>query len=732
MRKERTPITDRPAAISKQNLSINDSPTAPDLHSPELYLNRELSWLEFNRRVMHEAEDERNPLLERVKFLAVTSNNLDQFFMKRLGGLKKLFAAGMRSLSVDGRTPVQQIEQCHLVIRAMERRKHDLLNDVLLLLQEKGIAIARHDDLDEREKLLLRDRFLADIFPLITPQAIDPAHPFPFISNLSLNLLVTLRYPGKDEELLARVKAPAGVDLPRFLRVGDMDRFVTLEDLLLHNLDLIFPEMEVVACELFRVTRNANTDRSYEQEDDLMALIESELRDRRFAPIVRLEVATGMGSVRRGMLAAELELDEADDVFEVEGMLAMGDLLEISELNYPELRFRSHHPADHPMLASRRNMFHIIRDAGSILLHHPYQSFTTSVERFLHEASVDPKVRAIKMTLYRTARDSRIIDCLVNAANNGKQVAVVVELKARFDEAANMSLAEQMEEAGIHVTYGVVGLKTHCKLILVVRQDYSGLRRYVHIGTGNYHPGTARLYTDMGIITCDDSLGRDATELFNYLTTGLNPYREYIKLLPAPNLLKNALLDKINREISLHTPASPGLIRFKMNSLEDTDISEALYRASIAGVRVELIVRDSCRVRPGLPGISENMRIISIVGRFLEHIRIYFFKNGGEEEYFIASTDAVKRNLECRIEVLAPVESPEFRKEIRTMLDAQFNDRRSAWELQSDGSYILLQPGEGDDPRSSQELFIATVEERQREAAQFKKSSMPDFHTEIE
>lgn len=702
-------------------------PPAIDLRAFDLYLNRELSWLAFNRRVLHEAVDERTPLLERVKFLAIVCNNLDEFFMKRLGGLKKQFAAGMQFLTVDGRNPQQQIVECHAVIRDMERRTQEIFNDIFARLREGGIDIVSYESLTSQETKQARDKFFADIYPLVTPQAIDPAHPFPFVSNLSLNLLVTLQYPREREQLLARVKVPMGVGIPRFLRVGDKDRLIPLEEVLCHNLDLIFPDMEVIACELFRVTRNANTERSEEQADDLMALIESELRDRRFAPIVRLEIGAGMDPARRGMLAAALELNEADDVFEVRGMLALRDLFEIASLGYSEFRDPPHYPADHPQFMNQRNIFHIIRDAGSILLQHPYESFATSVERFLQEASEDPKVRAIKMTLYRTAPDSRIIDCLVQAANNGKQVAVVVELKARFDEAANIRLAERMEEAGVHVTYGVMGLKTHCKVILVVRQDYNGLRRYVHLGTGNYHPGTARIYADLGLLTSDDAIGRDATELFNYLTTGFTPKRNYQKLLPAPKLLKKALLERIDREIAVHSPANPGLVQLKMNALEDADIVEALYRASRAGVRVDLIVRDSCRLRPGLPEISENVRVISIVGRFLEHARIYYFQNGGKEEYFISSADAMKRNLEFRVEVLVPVEAPELRKELRALLNAQLNDRRSAWEMQADGSYLQRMPGEGDDKRSCHELLIAMAEQRQKNAARLKKKKVRSF-----
>lgn len=708
-----------PTAVS----GVPESPLAGlvDLFPPELFLNRELTWLEFNRRVLHEAEDPRTPLLERVKFIAIVSGNLDEFFMKRIGGLKQQVGAGMNNLTVDGRTPRQQIEECYARVRELEARKRDLFADLAALLREAGIAIVSYAELSAREKKGLRTSFHRNIYPLVTPQSIDPAHPFPFISNLSLNLLVSLRYPKDREVSLARVKVPVGAGIPRFIRVGEGDRFVPLEEVMCHSLDLVFPEMEVVSCAFFRVTRNANTERNEEQADDLLAMIESELQDRRFAPIVRLEIGPGMDPVHRGMLAAELALDEAADVFEKEGMLALRDLFEIATLDHPALRDLPHHAIDHPRLQSRRNIFHIIRDAGSILLQHPYESFATSVERFLQEAAEDPKVRAIKMTLYRTASEGRIVDCLMDAANNGKQVAVVVELKARFDEAANIRLAERMEEAGIHVTYGVVGLKTHCKVILVVRQDYTGLRRYVHIGTGNYHPGTARLYSDLGLLTSDDAIGQDATELFNYLTTGYTPKRNYLKLLPAPKQLKKALLAKIEREADLHTEQSPGLIRFKMNALEDVDIVEALYRAARRGVRVDLLVRDSCRLRPGVPGISETVRVVSVVGRFLEHARIYYFRNGGDEEYYIGSADAMKRNLEYRVEVLAPVEGAEQRKELRAILDIQLDDRRSAWEMGPDGGYVQRVPGEDDDLRGSHEILIALAEKRQKEGARLRK-----------
>jgi polyphosphate kinase len=721
-------MTPRQRKTSSRPPATGDNAVPPDnLRAPELYCNRELSWLEFNRRVLHEAEDERTPLMERLKFLAIVSSNLDEFFMKRLGGLMQQAGAGVQTVSVDGRTPQQQIRECQTVIRYLVRRKQAVLTELLPELQHAGIAIVSYESCSRREQELLRTTFMESIYPLVTPQAIDPAHPFPFVSNLSLNLLVTVRYPKERDQLLARVKVPVGAGIPRFLRLGSGDAFIPLEEVMRHNLDLIFPEMEVVTCEYFRVTRNANTERSEDHADDLLAMIELELRDRRIAPIVRLEVSSEMAPVRRGMLAAELGLDETDDVHEIPGMFALRDLFELAALPCPELHDQPHHPAEHPLLMGNRNLFHVLRDAGSILLQHPYESFATSVERFLHEASEDPKVRAIKMTLYRTSPDSKIIGCLVHAANQGKQVAVVVELKARFDEAANIRLAERMEEAGIHVTYGVVGLKTHCKVILIVRQDYSGLRRYVHIGTGNYHPGTARVYADLGLLTCDEAIGHDATELFNYLTTGFTPKRNYQALLPAPKLLKKALLEKIDREIALHTPEQPGVIQFKMNALEDADICEALYRASQTGVQIDLIVRDSCRVRPGLPHISESMRVISIVGRFLEHARLYYFRNGGEEEYFIGSADAMKRNLEFRVEVITPIQAPDLRKELRSILDTQLNDRRSAWEMQSDGTYLQRKPTEGDERRGCHEIFISRAEERQKAGARLKKKKAGGF-----
>ncbi len=691
-----------------------------DLQGPDYFLNRELTWLNFNFRVLHEAEDERTPLLERVRFIAILGSNLDEFFMKRIGGLKQQVGAGVQDRTVDGRTPEEQIEECYALVRILEKRQRAVLKNIVGQLRERDVIITTYDRLGEAEQQYLRDHYVENVFPLVTPQAIDPAHPFPFISNLSLNLLVSLHYPKETTPLLARVKVPVGAGVPRFLRLKDKATFVTLESVMAHNLDLLFPGMEIANCEQFRVTRNANTEREEENADDLLALIETELRDRKFAPVVRVEVAAGMKALHRQRLAAELSLDEQTDVFESVGLLAMRDLMEVTTLKKPALHYPPHHPVDHPVMTDDGSVFHIIRESGPIVVHHPYESFQTSVERFLREAGTDPLVRAIKIALYRTSADTKVINYLIAAARNGKQVAVVLELKAQFDEEANIRWANSLEETGVHVTYGVVGLKTHCKAILVLRQDPDGLRRYAHIGTGNYHAGTARQYSDLGLITCDDEIGRDLTELFNYLTTGYKPKRKFIKLLTAPKGLKQALLGKIEREVEQHSTSSPGLIQFKLNALEDVDVTRALYRASQAGVKVDLIVRDSCRLRPGIAGLSDNVSVISIVGRFLEHSRLFYFRNGGAEEYYIGSADCMKRNLESRVELLFPIEHPGLRNYLRYLLDTQLNDHRRAWDMQADGSYVQRRPGKGQ-KKDSQHMLIDKSDRRLKQATRLKR-----------
>ncbi|MDF1581472.1 MAG: polyphosphate kinase 1 [Desulfuromonadales bacterium] len=711
-----------------KELAANSLPKEINLDDPHLYLNRELTWLQFNQRVLSEAIDARTPLLERVKFAAIAGSNLDEFFMKRIGGLKQQVGAGVQVESLDGRSPRQQIDLCYDFVRSHHEEREKLLTILWQELISAGIEVVNYADLNTGEQDLVREDYYNNIFPLVTPQSIDPAHPFPFISNLSINLLVNLRYSQENSTTLARVKVPISAGAPRFIQVGAQQRFVLLEDVMANNLDLLFPEMEVLGCELFRVTRNANTSRNEEHADDLMAQIESTLQDRKFAPIVRLQVEPEMSALHRGRLAAELGLDEAADVFEVRGMMGMRDLWQLVRLDLPKLKDTVHIPIDHPALQNLRNIFHIIREAKEILLQHPYDSFSSSVERFLAEAATDPKVRGIKMTLYRTSPNSPIIDTLIRAANNGKQVAVVVELTARFDEETNIRLANRMEEAGIHVTFGVVGLKTHCKVILVVRQDYKGLRRYVHIGTGNYHPVTARLYSDLGVFIYDKDIGQDVTELFNYLTTGYTPKRKYHKLLSAPKHLKYALLEKIRREIDLHCADQPGHIIFKMNALEDPDIARALYVAAQAGVKIELIIRDSCRVRPGLAGLSETMRVVSLVGRFLEHARIYYFRNAGAEEFYLGSADAMRRNLEHRVEVVVPVNLPQHKEELRQVLELQLRDQRSGWEMQPDGTYVQRTADNPADAYSSQTVQIGLAEQRSHDATRLRKRKSRGFN----
>jgi polyphosphate kinase len=713
-------------------------PQITSLDDPELYLSRELTWLEFNRRVLHMATDDATPLLERVKFLAIVDSNIDEFFMKRIGGLKQQIAAGIRTPYVDGRTPIEQLRDSHVVVRDIHREQNRIYRQLQKLLETRGIRLSCYTELQQEEQKLLRETFITNIFPLLTPLAMDPSHPFPFISNLALNLLVSLRYPGGSANHYARVKVPMVKGIaPRFLRVDDSNTYVKLGDVVANNLDLLFPGMVITSCELFRVTRNAIVEIDEEEADDLLAMIETELRDRHFAPIVRLQVEKDMDPTHKGMLAAELGLNEESDVFEVESMIAMRDLFEIVGLDFPELHDLPHKPVDHTRLIhDSRNIFHIIRERGALLLQHPYESFRTSVERFLHTASEDPKVLAIKMTLYRTSEESAIVDSLINAARNGKQVAVLVELKARFDEAANIRWARRMEQAGIHVTYGVVGLKTHSKVILVVRKDYNGLRRYAHIGTGNYHAGTARLYCDLGMLTCDDAIAQDLTELFNYLT-GYSPPPRYRKILTSPYTLKQALLDKIDREIKNHSANSPGLIQFKMNALEDVDITKALYRAAREGVKIDLIVRDTCRLRPGIPGLTENTRVIGVIGRFLEHARIYYFHNNGDEEYFIGSADLMIRNLESRVEVVTPVEDPKLRQELRLIIDVQLSGRKDVWDMQTDGSYIERKDTTGKKSLSPQETLIELAQKRMAAAskhqqAKLRKKLLHHFHRRLQ
>lgn len=687
-------------------------------HQQSIYLNRELTWLAFNERVLFEAQNSQNPLLERIKFLAIVNNNLDEFFMKRIGGLKQQIAAHITGLSIDGRTPKEQIEICYQKISDLEQKINITWLGLQKSLKEEKIEIVRYKDLIRSKQEAMRQYFIDNIYPLITPQAIDPTHPFPFISNLSLNIFIELAYPESNKTSIARIKLPIGQGCQRFINTHHKTRIqlITLEDLILNNLDLLFPNMKILKTGLFRITRNAISEKDSENADDLLDMIEVELQEREFAPIVRMQYSQGFASEHKSFLCAKLALQEQDTV-EALSLIQMRDLFEIASLDRGDLLYPAHQPQDNEKLLNEGNVFHAIRRNGPILIQLPYESFTNTVERFLAEACNDPKVLSIKMTIYRTSRNSNIIQHLITASRKGKQVTVVVELKARFDEAANIHWANYLEEAGIHVTYGIVGLKTHAKLIHIVRQDYGGLRRYSHISTGNYHSITARQYADLGILTCDDAIGQDLTELFNYLTTGYTPNRHYHKIFPAPRHMKKALLERIEREIAFAKKGKKTLLRFKTNALEDVDICHALYQASKAGVKIELIVRDSCRLLAGAKGLSENVRVISIVGRFLEHARIYYFYNNGEEEYFIASADLMHRNLDSRVEILLPVEDSKIRQSLQQILEAQLNDP-NAWEMQSNGEYVR-KPNPNHLP-DSQSLQIEWAKRRYKNANRLK------------
>ncbi|MFK7994429.1 MAG: polyphosphate kinase 1 [Granulosicoccus sp.] len=693
-------------------LATNATFDRSSIFQPDSYLNRELSWLKFNRRVLYQAGDTRTPLLERVKFLAIISANIDEFYMKRIGGLKQQIGSGSKKTTIDGRTPALQLEQCRSLLFSLQKEKEAIFNTVLNELTEHGIYLCSCSTLATSEQLALHDYYQSNIRPLLTPIVIDRYRPFPFISNLSLNLFVQMRRPDYPGMLHARVKIPIGNGVPRFVKVGEGTKFVRLEELIIQHIDGLFPGAEVIACEVFRITRNAVTENDHSETQDLLEIITSELRDRRFAPVVRLQTSDSMASPLKRTLTNHLGLDRDKDVFQSAAMVCMSDLMEIASIDIPALHDAPYRPIDNVKTEQYTSIFKAIRVTGSILLQHPYESFTTSVERLVLEASQDPKVAAIKMTLYRTSADTKILDYLTAAARNGKQVAVVVELKARFDEEANIRWATHLELAGVHVSYGVAGLKTHCKTILVIRKEQNGLRRYAHIGTGNYHAGTAKQYSDIGLLTCDDQLTADLSELFNYLTTGCHPQHSYRQIMAAPLVTKFTLLEKIKREIARHSEDSPGLIRLKTNALEDSSITAALYAASCAGVKVELIVRDICRLRPGVAGLSENIRVVSVVGRYLEHSRIYHFRNGGDEEYYIGSADLMTRNLERRIELLVPVSNTDARYALNQVLESQFSDTYSAWDMQTDGNYLPRRSLESSASLSCQEIAIQYARER--------------------
>jgi polyphosphate kinase len=671
---------------------------AVDFGSPELYLNRELSWLEFNRRVLHEAQDPRTPLLERLKFLGIFSSNLDEFFQIRVAGLKDQLAAGYSERTSDGLTPETQLRRAAAIVQEMVLQHARCLHDeVLPGLAQHGVALVDVANVTEEERAHLDRHFRDNVFPVLTPLAVDPAHPFPYISNLSLSLAVNLR-DADGEERFARVKVPK--ILPRWVPLEGPSRWVPLEQVIAANIEALFPGIEILGCYAFRITRNTDFEVDHDEAEDLLSTIQEEVRNRRFGAVVRLEVAPNLPQSIREVLVAEFNAAQTedsaplgpDDVYEVPGLLDTADLLSLTSIDLPAVKDPPHHPVTPTRLAAGRNMFEVIRE-GDLLVHHPYESFTASVERFIQTAVDDPDVVAIKLTLYRTGGDSSIARLLAHAAERGKQVAVLIELQARFDEENNIRWAQRLEDVGVHVSYGVAGLKTHAKVMLVVRREGDTMRRYMHIGTGNYHPRTARLYTDFGLFTTSPELGADLTDLFNVLT-GFAAPPEYRKLIVAPRHMRERFLAMIRREAEHARAGRPASILAKMNALVDPPIIRALYEASQAGVNIDLIVRGICCLRPGVSGVSERIRVISIVGRFLEHSRAFCFLNGGNEEVYIGSADWMPRNLERRIEAVTPVEDAGYRAAIRELLSQMWQDNRQAWELDSTGGYTQRSPGE--------------------------------------
>jgi polyphosphate kinase len=688
-----------------------------DLDEPRLYNNRELSWIEFNARVLELAEEQDAPLLERLKFTAIFTSNLDEFFTIRVAGLHDQVDAGLSDPGPDGRTPSQVIDELReRIVDLCQRQTACVERELRPALAEHGIAVVAMDDVAPAECDALNVRFRREIFPVLTPLAVGLGRPFPYISNLSLSLAVLVRDPQTQVTTFARVKVPKEM-LPRFVPTSDRTTFVALEDLIAANLDALFPGMEIVDHGVFRVTRDADFDIS-DEADDLLRAVETELRRRRFGEVVRLEVESGMSPALRAELTEALEVEERQ-VYDVESLLDLTDLWQIVRLpGYSDLRDPPWTPVTQPRLqgeeGERVDIFSTIR-AGDVLVHHPYDSYATSVERFVEQAVNDPKVLAIKMTVYRTSDDTPLVPALIRATEKGKQAVCLVEVKARGDERANIQWARSMEEAGVHVVYGHPALKTHAKCLLVVRREGDGARHYVHIGTGNYHPKTARLYTDFGLFTCDEQIGADVADMFNFLTGYARP-RRYRRVLVAPNFLRDAMIAEIERTVAAHEAGQPARIALKMNSLVDRRCIRALYRASQAGVRIDLNIRGICCLVPGLPGVSETISVNSVVGRFLEHSRIFAFERDGETKVYIGSADLMPRNLDTRVELVAPVDDPALREDLLDTLERSLADDTNSWDLGPDSLWRRRTP-RGPEPRSVQRELMLGHQARAAEGA---------------
>ena len=719
--RRRTPTRPAEARVSAPEVGVE--------LPPDRFLEREISWLQFNERVLQLAMDDNVPLLERAKFLAIFTNNLDEFFMVRVAGLKRRIATGLAVRSAAGLEPRELLDRLLSVSKELMRLHGWVFWDqVRPALADEGISLARWDQLSEDEQTPLHGLFRESIFPVLTPLAVDPAHPFPYISGLSLNLAVVLNNPATQTEHFARVKVPQS--LPRFLMVADVaqgangdgpngTRFVPLEDLIAAHLDQLFPGMEVREHCTFRVTRNEDLEVEEDDVENLLTALEKELTRRRFGPPVRLEVAEDMPERVLELLTRELGV-HTNEVFRLPTPLDLTGLFLLADLDRSDLKDPPFVPSTHPDLAptersQQGDIFAAIR-AKDVLLHHPYDSFNTSVQAFIEQAAADPRVLAIKQTLYRTSGDSPIVDALIDAADAGKQVLAVVEIKARFDEVNNISWARKLEQAGVHVVYGIVGLKTHAKLCLVVRQEAEGLVRYCHIGTGNYNPKTARLYEDLGVLTCDPQVGEDLSRLFNQLS-GIAPRSRFRRLLVAPRTVRSGLVDLVETEIVRHQEHGDGRVRLKMNSIVDERLIDSLYRASQAGVPVEVWVRGICAIRPGVPGLSEHIRVRSTLGRFLEHSRIYWFGSAGRPRVYIGSADLMHRNLDRRVEALLLVTDPGHVAELTRILDVGMSDTTSRWDLDADGTWTRVHRDPDGDP-----LIDAQTALREQHATRRRKA----------
>jgi polyphosphate kinase len=684
--------------VQQYDVPLPDS--VANLDDPGLYFNREVSWLEFNRRVLELAEDTDVPLLERLRFCSIYASNLDEFYMVRVAGLFDQMEAGIDARGPDGLRPSEQIDEIQRLVLALDRRLQACFGGELRpALEDDEIRIVSLDNANEEERRQIHRRFHEQVFPALTPLVIGLGRPFPYISNLSLSLAVLLRDPETGVEIVARVKVPKEL-LGRFLPVGAEGTFVPLEQVIAANLDALFPGTEVVDHGFFRVTRDADFTVS-DEADDLLQAVQDELRRRRFGEVVRLEIATGMNPKLRHELVGALHLEDRE-VYDIEGLLDMADLSEVADTpGHAELRYSPWTPVTQPRLQGGEDgrapdMFREIRHAD-LLVHHPYDSFATSVERFVEQAVEDPDVLAIKQTVYRTSDDSPLVPALIRASERGKQAVCMVELKARFDEEANIHWAKALEEAGVHVVYGIPGLKTHVKAILVARREGQQVREYVHVGTGNYHAKTARLYTDFGLFTADPDMGADVAEMFNFLT-GYGRPAAYRKMLVSPTTMRDRLIGEIEATVAAHEAGEEARIALKMNSLVDEGCIQALYRASQAGVRVDLNVRGICCLKPGLAGVSENVKVVSIVGRFLEHSRVYTFHRGEEVRVLMGSADMMPRNLDNRVELVAPVEDPGLKAEMLDVLERCFADNSNSWELGTDGDWTRIRRGD-DEPR---------------------------------